>query len=87
MPSILRLTPGHPQTTRLTLPSQSILILEHEGAPISMLLDLVEVAKSHTGVNLAEAFAKVLQDFGIEDKVSIILEDNYINLMLPCSRS
>lgn len=52
-----------------------------------MLLDLVEVAKSHTGVNLAEAFAKVLQDFGIEDKVSIILEDNYINLTLPCSRS
>jgi len=60
---------------------------KHEGALISMLLDLVEVAKSHTGVNLAEAFAKVLQDFGIEDKVSIILEDNYINLTLPCSRS
>jgi len=25
-----------------------------------MLLDLVEVAKSHTGINLAEAFEKVL---------------------------
>jgi hypothetical protein len=34
-----------------------------------MLLDLVEVAKSHLGVNLAEAFAKVLEDFGIQDKV------------------
>jgi hypothetical protein len=35
-----------------------------------MLLDLVEVAKSHSGVNLAEAFAKVLEEFGIKDKVS-----------------
>jgi hypothetical protein len=42
---------------------------EHEGTPISMLLDLVKVAKSHSGVNLAEAFAKVLEDFGIQDKV------------------
>jgi hypothetical protein len=41
----------------------------HEGAPVSMLLDLVEVAKSHSGVNLAAAFAKVLEDFGISDKV------------------
>ena len=45
---------------------------EHEGNPISMLLDLVEVAKSHSGANLAEAFAKVLNEFGIEDKVRII---------------
>jgi hypothetical protein len=44
---------------------------EHEGTPISMLLDLVEVAMSHSGVNLAEAFAKVLREFGIEDKVSV----------------
>jgi len=42
---------------------------EHKGTPISMLLDLVEVAKSHSGVNLAEAFAKVLEEFGIQDKV------------------
>jgi hypothetical protein len=35
-----------------------------------MLLDLVEVAKSHSGLNLAAAFAKVLDDFGISDKVS-----------------
>lgn len=35
-----------------------------------MLLDLVEVARSHSGANLAEAFAKVLEEFGIEDKVS-----------------
>jgi hypothetical protein len=42
---------------------------EHKGSPISMLLDLVEVAKSHSSVNFAEAFAKVLEDFGIQDKV------------------
>ena len=41
----------------------------HEGTPISMLLDLVEVARSHSGANLAAAFAKVLQEFGISDKV------------------
>jgi len=41
----------------------------HEGTPISMLLDLVEVAKSHSGVNLAAAFTKVLEEFGISDKV------------------
>jgi len=35
-----------------------------------MLLDLVEVTKSHSGSNLATAFAKVLNDFGISDKVS-----------------
>jgi hypothetical protein len=43
---------------------------EHEGSPTSMLLDLVEVAKSHLGVNLAKAFANVLKEFGIEGKVS-----------------
>jgi hypothetical protein len=34
-----------------------------------MLLDLVEVPRSHTGVNLAIAFAEVLQEFGIKEKV------------------
>jgi len=35
-----------------------------------LLLDLVEVAKSHSGMNLALAFAKILENFGIEHKVS-----------------
>jgi hypothetical protein len=48
--------------------------LEHQGEPISMLLDVVEVAKSHTGVNLAAAFAKILEDYGISDKVKISAE-------------
>jgi len=43
------------------------------GVPFSMLLDLVEVAQSHSGLNLAAAFAKVLDDFGISDKVSLNL--------------
>lgn len=42
---------------------------EHEGKPISMLLDIVELAKSHSGKNLADTFKKVLTDFGVEDKV------------------
>ena len=45
---------------------------EHEGKPILMLLDLVEVAKSHR-VNLAEAFSNILWEFGIQDKVSKLL--------------
>ena len=42
---------------------------ENKGTPVSMLLDIVEVARSHSGVNLAAAFAKILEDFGISDKV------------------
>ena len=34
-----------------------------------MLLDLVEVAVSHSGLNLASAFSEVLDDFGISNKV------------------
>ena len=43
---------------------------ERDGGPFSMLLDLVEVAESHTGVNLGIAFTNVLKNFGIEEKVS-----------------
>ena len=49
---------------------------EHNGVPMSLLLDLVEVAQSHSGVNLASAFAKILGDFGIADKVSLL---NYLH--------
>ena len=45
---------------------------KHEGAPVSMLLDLVEVAKSHSGENLAAAFAEVLEEFGISNKVWLV---------------
>ena len=49
----------------------STIHFAHEGTPVLMLLDLVEVAKSHLGINLAAAFVKVLEDFGISDKVSL----------------
>lgn len=46
---------------------------EKSGAPAAMLLDIVEVPRSHTGSNLALAFVKVLKDFGISDKVRILI--------------
>jgi hypothetical protein len=50
------------------------IMVHHElaGKPCMMLLDLVKVAKSHTGVNLGITFASVLKTFGIEDKVSAL---------------
>jgi capsular polysaccharide biosynthesis protein len=35
-----------------------------------MLLDIVEVAHSHSRLNLAAAFANILDEFRISDKVS-----------------
>jgi hypothetical protein len=58
--------------------------LEYQGEPLSMLLDIVEVAKSHTGVNLAAAFAKILEDYGIADKV-IIISLKYRIILLICT--
>jgi hypothetical protein len=43
---------------------------KNNGVPICMLLDIMEVAKSHLGANLAAAFAHMLDEFGISDKVS-----------------
>ena len=45
--------------------------LEHKGEAIAMLLDIVEVARSHTGDNLAAAFAKIMEDYEISEKVHI----------------
>ena len=42
---------------------------EVNGSLVTMLLDLIEVAMSHSGFNLAIAFAKVIDDFGISAKV------------------
>ena len=44
---------------------------EYEGEPISMLLDIVEVAQLHTRENLAAAFAKIMEDYEISEKVDI----------------
>jgi hypothetical protein len=52
---------------------------ENEGVPVSMLLDIVELAQSHSGINLAAAFAKILEDFGISDKVSKLPGENTVD--------
>jgi hypothetical protein len=44
--------------------------LEQDGVPVSMLPDIVEVARSHSDLNLAATFAKILDDFGISNKVN-----------------
>ena len=44
---------------------------ENDGVPVSMILDLVKVAGSHLGVNLTTAFADIIVEFGIADKVSL----------------
>lgn len=51
---------------------------ENAGVPISMLLDIVEVACSHSGFNFAAAFAKILEDFGISDKASDFTKEKNI---------
>ncbi|GLB43472.1 putative protein dimerization activity [Lyophyllum shimeji] len=53
--------------------------LEVQGSPISLVLDVVEVPKSHTGLNLALAFAEILKDFGIENKILGVTCDNASN--------
>ncbi|KAJ3487515.1 hypothetical protein NLJ89_g11705 [Agrocybe chaxingu] len=53
--------------------------LEHNGTPISLVLDVIELAKSHTGINLALAFVDILKDFGITDKVLAVTCDNATN--------
>ena len=45
--------------------------LEHNGEPLSMLLDIVEVVKSHSRENLATAFAKIMDGYEISKKVLI----------------
>ncbi|RDX42154.1 hypothetical protein OH76DRAFT_1363202, partial [Lentinus brumalis] len=44
--------------------------LEVKGTAFSVLLDLVELAKSHSGANMAAAFGEMLYDLGLEEKVS-----------------
>ena len=44
---------------------------EQNGVLMCLLLDLIEVAKSHSSTNIAAAFAKILDDFGIGHKVRV----------------
>jgi hypothetical protein len=65
----------HFATDAWTSPNHKALIVvtvhfKQQGVPVSFLLDIVEVARSHSGANLAHAFTAVLDDFGIANKVS-----------------
>ena len=46
-----------------------IIHFEVNSVPMSMLLDIVEVPCSHSGLNLAIAFTKILEEFGISHKI------------------
>ena len=61
------MSPNHKAYVTLTVH------LEHKGKPLIMILDVVEVAKLHLGVNLAAAFVGVLKDFKIDHKVIVVL--------------
>ncbi|KAF8718330.1 hypothetical protein AX14_011894 [Amanita brunnescens Koide BX004] len=50
-----------------------------EGVVKEWLLDIVEVARSHTGVQLATTFADILDAFSICDKVLAVTCDNAYN--------
>jgi len=50
------------------------------GKPFLMLLDLVEVTESHTGMNMGIAFVAVLKNFGIEGKVRTLNGDQRMSL-------
>ncbi|PIL33222.1 hypothetical protein GSI_04672 [Ganoderma sinense ZZ0214-1] len=56
-----------------------VVHFEWQGAPISIPLDVVEVAKSHTGAELGDAFAEMLADFGIGEKMLGVTCDNASN--------
>jgi hypothetical protein len=58
-------TPNHKAFVAVTVH------FEKKGISIFMLLDIIEVAKSHSEANLTAAFANILHEFGISKKVSI----------------
>lgn len=62
-------------TDAWTLPNHKAYVavtvhFQKDGVLVAMLLDLVEVAESHSGTHLAAVFVKILEDFAITDKVS-----------------
>jgi hypothetical protein len=59
--------------------------LEHNSVPLCMLLDIVEVARSHSGVNLAEEFVNILDDFCIAIRLTIV-NSTSINYLLKTSK-
>ena len=73
-------------TDAWTSPNQQAYVaimvhMEHQEELLSMLLDIVEVVKSHTGMNLSTAFAKILEEYRISDKVMISQNSRIILIM------
>jgi len=52
--------------------------IEVKSELISIVLNAVEVAQSHSGWNLALAFAKILNDLGIEKKVRTCISKSHL---------
>ncbi|KAK7034802.1 dimer-Tnp-hAT domain-containing protein [Favolaschia claudopus] len=50
--------------------------LQHEGNPLSFLLDIIEVPESHTGKPLANAFDQMLASHGLSEKILSWTGDN-----------
>ena len=55
---------------------------EMEGVVCQWLLDIVDVGQQHAGAQLATEFIKILDDFGIRDKVSNCQLIKWINLLI-----
>lgn len=72
-------------TDAWTSPNQKAYVavsahFHHEGKLVALLLDIVEVATSHNGENLAHAFAGIIDAFGVGEKVSYSSKYNGIKL-------
>ncbi|GBE88184.1 putative AC9 transposase [Sparassis crispa] len=68
-------------TDAWTLPNNKAIMLfmvhlHHKGVPLRMVLNVVEVAESHSSVNLAVTFAKMTEDFNITMKLLGVTADN-----------
>ncbi|KAJ2936232.1 hypothetical protein H1R20_g862, partial [Candolleomyces eurysporus] len=50
--------------------------MEKKGQPVCMLLNIVELLVSHSGINLAAAFVDILCSYGIEHKLLSVTCDN-----------
>jgi hypothetical protein len=71
----------HFATDAWTLPNHRPFIawtvhLEHQGQMLCFLLDVVEVPTSHTGKTMADAFQKMIVEFGLQNKILSLTADN-----------
>ncbi|TFY58886.1 hypothetical protein EVJ58_g6134 [Rhodofomes roseus] len=68
-------------TDAWTSPNQKAMVaftvhFEHQGAPMTMILDVVEVAVSHSGLNLATAFSDMIHKLKLDTKMLGVTCDN-----------